>query len=680
MTLSDKAKNIIQNEEDILTGVLENIKKSDKDFSERLSTEQKRASELTKALVAAKTDEDKQLLASDESVSHSLVARKFEQLDILKKQYDKPYFARFELQEDQNGRKIKSEYKLGFFGNIDCRIIDWRKAPISKLYYEYKEGEEFFEVIQGKERQGVVTLKNKLEIDDAILSRISSSGGNFVKLNNEWQELKGEFRSYTEGSKTYLPNVISLITPEQFQMITEDAKTAVLIQGVAGSGKTTVALHRLAWLLHEDNSDLKPQDVIVVVLHNSLKSFILETLPSMEVHNVRILTFQEWATESIKISLPSLIEEHNGKPLLRLNSTTCPSSITRVKSSMAILKTLESYKMKNKSLNIESENPLKEIINVLSNSKEILSRDTTKLLSEDIIKLSYQRSVENYNNNLIDICDIALLLRIIELNTNGVYLKSEIGGHYGHIVVDEIQDFSSVALASVIGAVKSTNDLTLVGDTAQKMNNESEFPGWEKLKNEWNFRDSMSRYISLTVSYRSTLPIMKLADFVEKRELVKTGRQGRTPIWFKAFREQRGLEAVIKWILQAVEKYPSSTTCVICKDPREAKYAYSLLAPTFGSIIRIGDKDNFSFAEGVIVTNISEVKGLEFCNVILWNPSAKNYPDDEISRNLLYIAITRAEENLNITTWSRPSPLLPDFKTNLVRRVLLSDEEDENNN
>lgn len=677
MTLKDYEKNIIETEENILEDVLTTIHDSNKNFSERLENEQKRATELTKELVNAKTDEDKQLLASDESVSHSLVAKKLEQIDILTKQYEKPYFARFELEEEINGKKSKVEYKLGFYGNTDCRIIDWRKAPISKLYYEYKEGEEFFEVIQGKERQGIVTLKNKLEIENSVLTRISSSKGNFIKKDGILSEMSGSYRSYEQGSKSYLPNVISLITPEQFQMITEDAKTAVLIQGVAGSGKTTVALHRLAWLLHEDNSDLKKDEVIVVVLHNSLKSFILETLPSMEVHDVRILTFNEWATESIKNVLPNICskQEHTGKTALNIAPTPCPHSISRVKSSMAILKALESYLLKKKSQNEDIKEPLEEILNILSNSESIIQRDNTKMLSKEIIMQAYERSKQNFLNSQIDYVDIPLILRIIEIKTSGVYLKSGFVGKYKHIVVDEIQDFSAVSLACIIGGVESTNDLTLVGDTAQSINESSVFPGWDTLKKEWNFRDSMSRYISLTVSHRSTLPIMKLADFVQKRNIVKEGRLGRVPIWFKAFREQKGLKAIINWLLQAVQRYPSATTCVICRDLKEAKYAFSLLEPTFGSIIRIGDKDNFSFAEGIIVTEVSEIKGLEFCNVVIWNPTTKSYPNDEISRNLLYIAITRAEENLNITTWGRPTSLLPDIHSKLVRGVLISEEE-----
>ncbi|MGI6681249.1 MAG: UvrD-helicase domain-containing protein [Bdellovibrionota bacterium] len=676
MTLSDIAKNIIGNEEKILSDTLAKIKESSVDMARRTDIEKERASELTKALVNAKTDEDRQLLASDESVSHSLVGKKLEQIDILHKQYDKPYFARFELEEEIKGQKTTVEYKLGFYGNTDCRIIDWRKAPISKLYYEYKEGEEFFEIIQGKERQGIVKLKNKLEIEKSVLNRISSSKGNFIKKDGSWEEMQGSFRSYEQGSQSYLPNVISLITAEQFQMITEDAKTAVLIQGVAGSGKTTVALHRLAWLLHEDNSDLKAHEVVVIVLHNSLKSFILETLPSMAIHNVRILTFTEWATETIKNELPELcrVEEHTQKTYLKIATSPCPISISRVKSSMAMLKSLESHLLYKKSSGQKIADPLKEILNLLANPEDLISRDTTKLISREIIKQSYERSVVNFQNNQIDESDIPLILRLLQIKNDGVYLPSRLVGKYKHIVVDEIQDFSATNLACIIGGVETTNDLTLVGDIAQSANEASLFPGWDTLKKEWNFRDSMSRYISLTVSHRSTLPIMKLADYVQNRHLVKTGRAGRTPIWFQSFREQKGLKAIINWLLQATEKYPSATTCVICRDAKEAKYAFSLLEPTFGSIIRVGDKDNFSFAEGIIVTEISEIKGLEFCNVVIWNPTTKSYPNDEISRNLLYIAITRAQENLNITTWGKPSLLLPNINSKLVRGVLLSDE------
>lgn len=674
--ISDQGKQIIETEENILDDVLTHIRESNLSFTKRLETEQKRAFELTKTLVNAKTDEDKQLIASDESVSHSLVARKLEQIDILQKQYDKPYFARFELEEEINGKKTRVEYKLGFFANTDCRIIDWRKAPISKLYYEYKEGEEFFEVIQGKERQGVVTLKNKLEIEKSELLRISTSTGNFIKKNGVWEESHNNFRSYEEGSHTYLPNVISLITPLQFQMITEDAKTAVLIQGVAGSGKTTVALHRLAWLLHEDNSDLKPDEVIVVVLHNSLKSFILETLPSMEVHGVRILTFDEFASESIKVEIPDICfqDEHTQKTHLKIANTFCSLSIFRVKSSMAILKALESNLMRKKANGEQIGNPLDEILSILKNPDDIILRDNTKLISKDIIKLSYERSEENFKNNQIDEVDVPLILRIIQIKIGGVYFKSGLSGKYKHIVADEVQDFSAVSLSCIIGGVESTSNLTLVGDTSQSVT--SEFPGWETLKKEWNFRDSMSRYISLTVSHRSTLPIMKLADFVQKRSIVKEGRAGRVPIWFKSFREQKGLKAIINWLLQATQRYPSATTAVICKDAKEAKYAFSLLEPTFGSTVRIGDKDNFSFAEGIIVTEVAQVKGLEFCNVVLWNPTTKSYPNDDISRNLLYIAITRAEENLNITTWGRPSELLPNIHSKLVRGVIIEDEEE----
>jgi len=124
-------------------------------------------------------------------------------------------------------------------------------------------------------------------------------------------------------------------------------------------------------------------------------------------------------------------------------------------------------------------------------------------------------------------------------------------------------------------------------------------------------------------------------------------------------------------------RYPNSLTAILCRTPQEAKYVLSLLKPTFGELIRLGDSHSFSLEEGLLVSEISLVKGLEFSNVLLWNPSRSNFRAHEISeRNLLYVGISRAEENLCLTTWDRPSELLPAFSSPLLRAVAYDPEED----
>ena len=267
------------------------------------------------------------------------------------------------------------------------------------------------------------------------------------------------------------------------------------------------------------------------------------------------------------------------------------------------------------------------------------------------------------------------LLRLLELRRREIFDKNGKPGKYRHIVVDEVQDFSAVELACVIGAVDQAVNLTLVGDTAQKVDDTTAFPGWEKLQEHWQYKDTMSKYISLTVSHRSTLPIMRLADFVQQRKTVTDGRSGRVPIWFKCNTESKGIRAVIGWLEKALERFPGALTAVLCHTAEEAKHAHSLLVPSFGNIVRLGNDNDFSFEEGIIVTDVKQVKGLEFLNVLIWNPSNRAYPNQPYSRNLMYVAITRAEENLCLVTWKKPSAMLPHVHSKLVRGIDMSIDE-----
>lgn len=118
-------------------------------------------------------------------------------------------------------------------------------------------------------------------------------------------------------------------------------------------------------------------------------------------------------------------------------------------------------------------------------------------------------------------------------------------------------------------------------------------------------------------------------------------------------------------------------TAVICASKQEAQYVLSLLKPTFGVAARLGDASSFSFEEGIIVTDVRQVKGLEFMNVLLWNPSRRTYPKNQLGRNLLYVAATRAQENLCITSWEPACGYLPHWTSKLVRGIDLASEPEE---
>lgn len=671
MPLSPESQELLDKELATLESVLKSLREQIQRGVQKLRTESERSRNLISEIVAARRVEDKAMLASDEAVSYGLKDQKKDELESLRKLIFKPYFARFVVEEEVNGTPREFEYKIGFAANTDCRIIDWRKAPISKLYYEYRELDEYSEQIQGRERNGQVILRNTVDIEKEKLKKVTCRYGTFVREGQEWRNVSG---GAAAGQKAgTLPHILSLITPDQFRMITEDASTAVLIQGIAGSGKTTVALHRLAWLLHEDNSPLKAAQCVVIVFSNALKRYIAGTLPSIEVHGIDVLTFQEWAARSVQQALPHLIDSHGS---LRRPADRPGAGIERLMRSLALLRTLEevSTRLLAKGATVTPE---ELIIAALSDAKRLLENDETKLLDRELAILALTRAKANFEHHVVDICDDALLVRALQLCGRGLNLKDGTRGRYEHIVADEVQDMSSPELACVIAAVSSSAQLTLVGDSAQRVNVSSSFPGWEKLREYCSLKDSMSKYLTLSVSHRSTLPIMKLADHIQQRDLVTQGRPGRTPIWFRADDEEKGIKAVIDWLTKALERFPGSLSAVICATSIEAKHALSLLQPSFGSAVRLGDDASFSFDEGIVVTDAAQVKGLEFTNVLLWNPSTKTYRSDEFSRNLLYIAVSRAEENLCIVTWDRPTSLLPMFGSKLLRNFDLIDEKAE---
>lgn len=666
MTISEDVLALLAEESRTLEEVLESLRKQLATARIVFSGEEERTRELTANLVATRRLEDKVQLVSDEAVSHALKTQKGVDIKTLERQIPSPYFARIKLSEEVNGQTKEFEYRIGSAANGDCRIVDWRKAPISKLYYEYREGDEYSEEVQGRERHGIVKMRNRVEIKQSELKSVECRDGVFHLSEGQWQQgaSASQRKSYGE-----LPGILALISAEQFRSITEDAKSAVLIQGIAGSGKTTVALHRLSWLINEAAREINSENALVLCVSPVLKSYIENSLPQLELEGVKVKTFEQWSSEQLSARLPDFFRA----TIPHRPQNPCPHSIERVKRSLALLRSVEKLtrKLVERGVSLSAPDILLE---ALSDSRSIIENDETKLLDRELIQQTLERTKNLFADFTLDECDHALLLRISQLTKDIPLARLK------HLVVDEVQDLSPPQLATLIASVESANALTLVGDVAQQLDRAASFPGWDKLRRYWDLKESIATYVTLSVSHRSSLPIMRLADHVQKREATMRGRPGRVPIWFRARDEQLGVGSAIEWLEKAVSRYPTAITAVLCGDMAEAKFALGLLRPTFGDSVRLGDPNNFEFAEGIVVSAVSAVKGLEFCNVLIWNPTSKRYPDTPLSQNELYVAITRAEENLCIVTWHRPTPLLPLFGSILIRGINVEPEEEESEN
>jgi DNA helicase-2/ATP-dependent DNA helicase PcrA len=228
--------------------------------------------------------------------------------------------------------------------------------------------------------------------------------------------------------------------------------------------------------------------------------------------------------------------------------------------------------------------------------------------------------------------------------------------------VDEAQDLSPVELAVVMGTLSSARSLTLAGDVAQRLHLDNGFTDWRSLLGELDLAHVQIE--PLRLSYRSTLPIVELAQAVlgplapadaprATRDgapvgglrLRAPGRRGRLPRGGAARAHAPGAPGLGR----GDRALPGAGR-------RLLRGAAEVRGP---SLRRIADQD-FPFRPGVDVTDVRQVKGLEFDYVVLAEVTDATYPVDDEARHLLHIAVTRAAHQLWILASGRPSPLLPD--------------------
>ncbi len=616
--------------------------------------DKKLARELTSEIVAAHRDEDKAALASDEAVAHGLTSLRKDKSKELVSLIKQPYFARVITEE--LGRDV--EFRLGTASFPDQRIIDWRKAPISKLYYDYKEGDDFEEHIQGRDRAGIIKLRRSYQGKRDNLQVVETATHTLVNQEGKWVVTQeNEPASRTHRRDGHLPPILSLITPDQFALITRDPKKPMMIQGIAGSGKTTVALHRLAWLLHEDNSAARPEKCLVVMFNRSLKAYIETTLPELDIQGVAIRTYQQWVV--------ALVDDLVGP---RPHGTFKHSrDLEQFKSSSACLllmqKYIEAYPERKISNQPSTQTGLSGWVEDLFRFFEYASAQPTFSAYGD--QSRWQKiSAELKNQAHLKVChlqDDTLLLHLIYAH-HGYYPAKKQGllALCDHIVIDEAQDFGLMEIRALLNALDVDRTVTIVGDVAQKIVVGRNFDSWEEILRDAGFEDTTP--LALTVSHRTTEEIMNVAASIRKDSLpegAKALRHGPEPVFIKNAAPGMLPHEIKRWIDERISENPNSFSAVICRLPQEASDLVESLRKIGATSVRLGHRDHFSFVPGVVVTNAHQVKGLEFRNVLVVEPTEENYSslkDDE--RNLLYVVATRAEVRLDFIGAKKPTSLL----------------------
>ena len=271
-----------------------------------------------------------------------------------------PYFAHMRLRETGSKSRDVLIGKRGFIDrSSNVQIVDWRNAPVSRIYYRYEEGDDYEEEIAGRRVEGVVEARRNVSIARGNLRRIGTPQGTYLKdARGAWVQAVGQIAPVLHGgmgkaarpvavkggegrekgklgihhgvarADKALPEIAALIDKEQFELITQPGSGIVVIQGGAGSGKTTVALHRIAYLNFQDSRRFKPQHTLFVVPSQALVRYVAGVLPALGVSGVPVVTYTGWARTTRMRCLPDAPTKYNVDP---------PEHVSRVKKHPALL-------------------------------------------------------------------------------------------------------------------------------------------------------------------------------------------------------------------------------------------------------------------------------------------------------------------------------------------------------
>lgn len=605
-----------------------------------------------------------------------------------------PYFAHLRLEEEGRRRDL-------FLGHTTCldkgmRIVDWRDAPISKIFYSYRQGEEFDEEISGRERYGSVLARRMVRIRDAVLERVQApegdfsldaestsgwrrsatgtprlAGGEAAALRYDAETDAGLARRMGEGrlgealrADKHLPEITSLIDPSQFDLITRPAAGYLVIRGSAGSGKTTVALHRIAYLAFADPGIDGP-DTLVVVFSRALARYVAHVLPSLGLEGVRITTYRDWVLDQRRRHFPRL-------PRGQRDDT--PAIVQRIKLHTALDVALDRQveRVPGAPTMDQAHDDWASVLTQRTLLGDVFAEQAPGVFSPRDLDRFVQwnrRRVDEISSFLagdedadtaLDPEDDALLLRAWQRRVGPLVSRGKRPLRFRHVAIDEVQDFAPVEVRVLLECLERESSITLAGDTQQHLMEHSGFTSWAGFFKELGLDGAEIE--TLRVSYRSSEQVMQFAtsllgDLQEDEETVTT-RSG-PPVELFRMTDRGACVAFLSDVLRdLMASEPMASVAVLTPSPKISDLYYDGLARAeLPRLRRIRDGE-FPFKAGIEITEVTQVKGLEFDYVVVLDVDATHYPDTPAARRLLHVAATRAVHQLWMTSVGTPSPLV----------------------
>lgn len=652
-------------------------------YEEQVEQRHQQTQALIKAVQSGNVELYDQMFTSQSLEEHSR-----NQLSHNQAAYEKPFFGRIDY-KNLDEHLTESIY-IGKHGvqkdKTHMIIVDWR-APIATVYYENELGEGSYQIPDGSSYRIDLNLKRTYDIENGKLQGFYDSD---VAANDELL-----VKYLSKNRDVVLGDIIATIQKEQNEIIRSSPFHNMIVQGVAGSGKTTVAMHRISYMMYNYKERFTSNEFCIVGGSDILIDYITGGLPELDVYDIKhmrmdgLLTYllhKEWkkkyqiveADPAWKSKMLFARELENYMQMLRehilgdcevkdaeigmLLSTKNNERFVRENPQYSINKLLVMLderlraRIKLQTWHHEDEKmygrKLTEYRNYFGSHQYKGSLVTIYVHFLDSYGAAYYIDMEPVKERIekgkFDVYDVAALLLIYY---RAVQKKPD--EEFGQIFIDEAQDFGPVVYYA-LRTVLPECFFTIMGDVSQNVNYECGMNDWRDMKEKIFCKDT-DEFRLLSKSYRNTIEISEFAGKILDRaskgayKIEPVIRHGEPVQTIQEMTEQCLAQHAAKIIENVLHK-GYETVSIICFQADEVQKVEKLMAEY--KELEIGSARDSGFTKGVMILTVQQTKGLEFDCVLLWKPDMNGYRENPKLAKQLYVAATRALHELYLMEYT----------------------------